>query len=109
MEGYFVSKPSNLDEVIRMTDKWREAGADQQYNCHIDSITEVCLDADEYDRFCENIFDDWWFLVEYSNQACFEGNDDGCVAHSIIVSCDGRQSIAVVMEGYDYPDCVALV
>ncbi len=101
MKGYFVCKPSSLDEVKEVIPgriRRKEPATE------IVPITDIKLSLGEYVRFCNDMAQHWEFLKPYADQSLFLG--DG-TARCVYVCAPGQRRIAVCLEGYDYPRYVA--
>ena len=101
MKGYFVCKPSTLDEVKAVIPDRRRR---REKPTEIEPVGEVRLSLEEYIRFCEDMANHWEFLKPYAGQSLFTGND---TARCVFVCAGGQRRIAVCLEGYDYPRYVA--
>lgn len=100
LRGYFVCKPSSLDEVRAAEAKHRRGIRPTE----IIPFAEVRLSLDEYLRFCDEMAQHWDFLKPFADESYFTG--DGA-ARCVYVCASGQHRIAVCLEGYDYPRYVA--
>ena len=103
MKGYFASKPLDLEEVRGAIGERERSG---RKPAELHPIAAVTLSAARFHFFSRALLEDWPFLVPYAEKTIFKR--DG-TADCVLVKAEGKPTLAVCMEGYDYARYVALV
>ena len=103
MKGYFARKAENIGVIREVVGEAQRAGFKP---VEITPIAVIHLDGKQYEAFCEEVLEYWDFLEPYAEQSTFTGDH---AANCVILESEGKQSIAVCLEGYSYPRYTALV
>ena len=99
MEGYFVRKPADIDDLR----KARITGS----AAPIKVIARLNMEPADFDYFAENLLEDYNFIEEHTGNS---GTDREGNEYCIIVGTNNRkEKIAVNPEGYNYARYAALI
>ncbi len=99
MKGYFARKPETMEDLERARG-WGDAQ-------EIQVVAEVTLSKKEYDKFQENLMEDYEFISQHTRKT---GVKDGQFLCILIRKAGTKHTaIAVQSDGYDYARYAARV